>query len=98
MSYVEDEGDPQSENYLRFKVKAAFETKISPLSPFISFEPFFPVFDDTKNGIEKTRASAGCELKITRKSSVEAAFILENFTREGKAGKNILSVGFQQVF
>lgn len=97
-TYVENEIDPQSENFLRFKVKAGYDSKTSPLRPFISFEPFFTVFDATGNGIGKTRTSAGCDLKITRKSSVEAAFIYENFTKEGKAGKNILSVGFQKIF
>lgn len=97
-TYAGDGVDPLAENYLRFRIKSGYESKSSPLKPFISFEPFFPVFDEAKSGIEKTRTSAGTVLKITSKSSVEAAFIFENFTKEGKAGKNILSVGFQQIF
>jgi hypothetical protein len=97
-AYVEDAGQPQAESYMRFKLKARYETKTSPFGPFISFEPFVPVFDSTKRGIDKTRTSAGIEMKITRKSSMEAAYLYENFTKDGKQGKNILSLAFQQVF
>lgn len=98
LSYVEDFDDPMSENYARTRFKAEYDSKSSPLKPFISWEPFFPLSGDPDYTIEKSRLSAGTELKISRRSSFGISYIFDNKTKPTRTDEHIISVGYELKF
>lgn len=98
MTYIEDDSDPLSRHYARIKLKAGYDSKSSALKPFISWEPFMPLSGDPDYRIEKCRYSAGTELKISRRSSLEISYIFENKTKLTKTDMHIISLSYELEF
>ena len=98
LTYFEDDSDPLSKHYARIKLKADYDSKSSPLKPFISWEPFMPLSGDPDYKIEKSRYSAGTELQISRRSSFEISYIFENKTKITKTDMHIISLSYELEF
>jgi hypothetical protein len=98
LTYIEDDSDPLSKQYARVKLKADYESKSSPLKPFISWESFMPLSGDPDYKIEKTRYSAGTELQISRRSCLEISYIFENKTKITKTDMHIISLSYELEF
>jgi hypothetical protein len=95
-AYIEDANDLIPTHYARLKLQTNYSSPTSPLKPFVSFETFVPIFNNS--GTRKSRSSAGIEVKISNHSSLETAYIYENIKMKGVPGKHILSVSYDLIF
>jgi hypothetical protein len=84
--YIEKEKDLIPEHYTRYKFKAEYDVPKSPLRPFILVEPYVPLKQGDGFEIKKVRYSAGVEYKISKKSSVEAGWLMENYKKKTAGG------------
>lgn len=97
-TYIEDTEDLTSKYYGRVKLKAAYNTISFPLNPYIYIESFSPVFSDSGFKISKSRLSAGTELRITRKSSLEAEYIFQRDYQPDISDMHIISINYKFKF
>jgi hypothetical protein len=97
-TYIEDDEDLISKYYGRFKLQAAYNIPAFPLKPFVYCEPFFPLFSDSGIKISKYRLSAGAELQISRKSSVEAEYIFQRDYEPHISNIHIMSIVYKIKF
>jgi hypothetical protein len=97
-SYIEDGNDLIPSHYIRLKLKTSYSGPASPLKPFLSFEPFVPILNGKGFEIKKSRTSAGVEIRISRHSSLEAAYIYERNKKTDVPQMHIFSVGYDLVF
>lgn len=74
-TFFEDENDKIPVTHFRYKLKLDYDSPSFPLNPYISAEIFCPMFNDPKRVIDKKWFTAGLELKITNKHSVEGEYI-----------------------
>lgn len=74
-TFYEDEDDKIPNSHCRFRLKLDYDTPTSPFNPYVSAEIFLPVFNEPGKLIDRTRFTAGVELKITNRSSAEGGFI-----------------------
>jgi hypothetical protein len=80
-TYIEKEDDNLPQYTARFKLKADYDIHGLPLTPFISFESFTPMFYDYKLLIDKERFSAGAAYKLSKKVLLKPAYILERYSQ-----------------
>lgn len=97
-TFVEDNNRLIAKHYSRLKLKASYENSVSPLHPFISVEPFMPLFNNKGFKIKKTRYSAGLELEISNRSAIEASYILEDKSKAGAGNLHVLSLNYGLKF
>jgi hypothetical protein len=76
-TYIEDEGDLSAVYHGRLKLKTEYNFPAFPVSPYIYYEPFIPIFSDSGFQIDRNRFSAGAKLQITVKSSTEVEYIFQ---------------------
>jgi hypothetical protein len=97
-AYIEDANDMIPRHYARLKLKTSYSGPTSPFRPFVSFEPFVPIFNDSGFKINKSRSSAGIEIKISNRSSFETAYIFEKVNSTGVPAMHIFSMNYDLVF
>jgi hypothetical protein len=97
-TYIEDEEDLSALYYCRIKLKAEYDFPAFPLSPYVYYEPFIPIFSDSGFQIDRNRFCAGVELKITVKSSAEAEYVLERDFQPHISDLNIISLSYKFNF
>jgi hypothetical protein len=97
-SYIEDGNDLVPSHYIRLKLKTSYLSPASPLKPFMSFEPFVPIFEGNGFEIKKSRSSAGAEIRISRHSSLEVSYIYERNKKTDVPQMHIFSAGYDLVF
>jgi hypothetical protein len=83
---------------LRIKIKAAFDIPSFPVSPYIYYEPFLPLFNGSERFIGKYRASAGIEYKISGKHSVNAEYIFQRDYLPNLEDISLISMGYNFKF
>jgi hypothetical protein len=93
-TYIEDDEDLVSKYYSRMKFEAIYNIPGLPVNPYIYCEPFIPVFSDRRFTISKNRLSAGVELKVTRKTSLEAEYIFQRDYQPDMADEHIISINY----
>jgi hypothetical protein len=98
LTYIESEEDDIARYVLRFRAKASFRAPSSPLKPYLSFEPFLPVFTEADILIGKYRLSAGCELYLTNRSSIDIGHILERDFKPAVINLHIVNLGYKVRF
>lgn len=98
LTYIESEEDDIARYVLRFRAKASYRAPSSPFKPYLSFEPFIPVFVEADPLIGKYRISAGCELYLTNKSSIDIGYILERDFKPAVINLHILNLGYKIRF
>lgn len=97
-TYVNDPEDELSRQYLRLKLKAAYDIPGFKLNPFVSVEPFLPISTGRGMEISKHRTAVGFEVKVTKKGSIEAAWIRERDTRPDLLITNIAALTYSIKF
>ena len=97
-TYIEDEEDLIAGYFGRLKIKADYYIPSSPLKPYIYCEPFIPISPDSGHKISKNRLSAGFQLRITSKSSLDAGYIFQRDYQPKMADENILSIAYKLKF
>ena len=97
-TYIEDEEDLISKYFGRLKLKAGYNTPSFPINPFISCEFFSPDLSDRGFGITKNRFAAGGELKLTKKTSLEAGYIFQRDYKPHISDIHIFSIDYNIKF
>jgi hypothetical protein len=97
-TYIEDEEDEIARYVLRIRAKASYRTPSSPIKPYIYFEPFIPVFEGADPSIGKFRLSAGSEIYLTNKSSIDLGYILERDFKPAVINLHVLNIGYKIRF
>jgi len=97
-TFIEDDEDLISKYLTRLKLKATYNISSFPLKPYVYYEPFVPVFNDSKFKISKQRFSAGAELKINSKNSIELEYIFQRDFQPHISNKHIISLNYQIKF
>jgi hypothetical protein len=97
-TYIENEEDMISRYYGRLKLKAAYNIPSLPLKPYFYFEPFLPLSSDSGFEVSKYRLSAGAELQITGKTSLEAEYIYQRDYKPDISVAHIISINYKIKF
>lgn len=97
-TYIQDENDKYPDYTGQIKLKVIYKTPIFPLDPYIYAESFRPMFSDKSGTVGKNRFSAGLELKITKRSSVEAEYIFQRDFEPHISDINIISINYNIKF
>jgi opacity protein-like surface antigen len=97
-TYFERVSDKIPDYTLRMKLKAGYDIPSFPVSPYIYYEPFLPVFNNSEKVIGKYRASAGLEYKISKKHSIDASYIFQRDYLPDISDINIISVSYNFQF
>lgn len=98
LTYIESAEDDIARYVFRFRAKASYRAPSSPFKPYLSFEPFIPVFVEADPLIGKYRFSAGCELYLTNKSSMDIGYIVERDFKPAVINLHILNLGYKIRF
>jgi hypothetical protein len=94
-TYIEDDEDLISKYYGRLKIMVDYDIPSFPLTPNIYIEPFTPLFSNSDFKISKMRFSAGIELKINNKNSLETAYIFQREYKSVISDEHIISVNYK---
>jgi hypothetical protein len=97
-TYIKDENDTHPDYTGRIKLKAVYKTPVFPLDPYIYVETFRPMFSALSGAVGKNRFSAGVELKIAKRNSVEVEYILQRDFQPHISDINIISVNYNIKF
>jgi hypothetical protein len=97
-TYYKDENDKEPQEHLRIKPKVLYNIPSFPVNPYVSFELFFPVFNETKKNLDKARYIAGFEYNISKQHSIELEYIYERDSYPKLANMNIISVNYNLKF
>lgn len=97
-TFIEKEKHRIPEKFMRVKLQADYDIKSSPLKPFISYEPFIPVDKGDGFEFEKSRYSAGVDLKLSKHSRLEAGYLLEDYKKEEDGSLHVLSLEYKFSF
>jgi hypothetical protein len=98
LTYIEDEEDLTAGYIGRIKLKAEYDFTSFPLTPYIYFEAFNPLFENSGLDIYRNRFSAGTELKINNRSKVEAGYIFQRDYKSQLHYENIISLCYKIKF
>jgi len=97
-TYITSESDKFPDYTGRIKFKALFKTQTFPVDPYIYAETFCPMFSDKSGTIGKNRFSAGVEISILKKHSVDLEYIFQRDYQPHLSDINILSVNYDIKF
>jgi hypothetical protein len=97
-TYIQHDNDIYPYYDGRIKFKAVYKTPTFPVDPYVYIESFCPMFSDRSGKIEKNRYSAGAELKITKKHSVELEYIFQRDYLPHISDINIISINYYIKF
>jgi hypothetical protein len=97
-TYFKNEDDMIPDYTGRIKLKASYNAPSSPVNPYIYVESFFPMFSNKTRIIEKNRFSAGMELTITKRYSIDTEYIFQRDYLPHLADEHILSVNLNLKF
>ena len=100
-TYIEEVGDEDLDFAGKLKLKAVYKTPTFPVNPYIYSEVFLPLFAEKSSSPEtvgKVRYSAGLELKITKKQSVELEYIYQRDYLPHLSDINIISLNYNLKF
>jgi hypothetical protein len=96
--YIEKDNDLIPEHYTRFRLKAEYDIPNSPLKPFIMAEPYIPLKEGDGFEVNKVRYSAGLEFKISKKSAIEAGWLMETFKKKSAGDLHVLDLEYKIKF
>jgi hypothetical protein len=97
-TYITSESDKFPDYTGRIKFKALFKTQTFPVDPYIYAETFCPMFSEKSGTIGKNRFSAGIEISILKKHSVDLEYIFQRDYQPHLSDLNILSVNYDIKF
>jgi hypothetical protein len=82
----------------RFRIKATYKTQSFPLDPFLYFETFIPLNKEPERFIGKNRFAGGVEYKISKKHSIDAAYIFQRDYLPRLSDEHIIQIGYNLSF
>jgi hypothetical protein len=97
-TYIRSESDKFPDYTGRIKLKAIYKTQTFPVDPYIYAETFCPMFSHNAGTIGKNRFSAGIELSILKKHSVDFEYIFQRDYQPHLSDLNIISVNYDIKF
>jgi hypothetical protein len=97
-TYINNENDLFAENTARLRLKTKYKIQQTPLKPYLELETFIPLAEDSGLEISKYRFSAGTELKLSGRSSLDLSYIHEKRNNSSGSVMNIISLGYQFDF
>jgi opacity protein-like surface antigen len=93
-TYIEDPDDEIPDYYGRLRFKLIYKTPAFPLNPYMAYETFARMFEQSEKRFEKFRFSAGTEYKFNKKHSVELEYIFEKDNLPKLKQNNILCISY----
>lgn len=98
-TFIEKEKHKIPEEQIRVKLQAEYDIKSSPVKPFISYEPYVPLKNKGRGiEFEKTRYSAGIDVKLSKYSRLETAYLLEDYKKETDGSLHVFSIEYKLKF
>jgi hypothetical protein len=97
-TYIEKLSDEIPEYALRIKLKGIYRIPAFPVNPYLYYESFSGLNGSSTHVIDKERFSAGFELKITRRQSVDLEYILQRDFEPRIFNLNIISLNYNLKF
>ncbi len=97
-TYFESIYDKFARYYGRIKLKTEFKTPSFPLNPYIYFETFFRMFEETERRFDKDRYAIGLDYKLSKKQSVRAEYIFQRDYLPHVSGISIISLEYDLKF
>lgn len=95
MTYFEDEEDEITDYTGRIKLRGIYNIPKFPINPYISFESFSPIFENSERLIGKERIAGGFEYKIVKKHSIEIEYIFQRDYIPHLSDLSIISVAYK---
>ncbi len=97
-TYFEDKDDEIPDYYGRIRLKTEYKTPSFPVNPYIAFETFCRMFEDTRKRFDKNRFSCGLEYKINKQHSVEVQYMFQRDFIPDLADIQILAIEYKFKF
>jgi hypothetical protein len=97
-TYIQDDNDNYPDYTGQIKFKVLYKTQSFPLNPYIYVESFRPMFSGKSGTVDKNKFSAGMELRITKRHSIEAEYIFQRDFQPQLSDINIISVNYNIKF
>jgi hypothetical protein len=97
-TYFKNENDRIPDYHGRVKLKALYKIPKFPADPYLSFESFSPMFENSDRLIDKERFTVGFEYKITKMHSIEAEYIFQRDYLPHLADISIISINYNIKF
>ena len=94
----EAEFDPEAEYDGRFRIKGQYRIPDFPVDPYVSFETFTPLFSGSDKLVEKSRSTAGVDIKINKRNKLFTEYIYERDVTPDLKIMNIISLGYTYKF
>jgi hypothetical protein len=76
-TYYDSEKDKIPDYYGRIRLKAEYKTPSFPINPYISWETFCRLFEQSDKRFDKDRYSLGLTYKISGKQSIDAEYTFQ---------------------
>ncbi|HNY14364.1 MAG TPA: DUF2490 domain-containing protein [Bacteroidales bacterium] len=97
-TYIEDPEDNYPDYTARFRIKATYRTPSFPANPFLYAESFVPLNKEPEKFIGKNRFSSGIEYSISKKHSIEAAYIFQRDYLPKLSDEHIINISYNLSF
>lgn len=97
-TFYENAGDKIPDYHSRIRLKGVYKIPEFPVNPYISIESFSAMFENSDRLIDKNRFTLGFEYKISKKHSVETAYIYQRDYLPHIKNINIISVNYNISF
>ena len=97
-TYIENDEDLISKYLMRLKIKTLYNIPSFPINPYTYCELFSPVISDSGSMISKYRLSAGAEINLKGKTSIEAEYIFQRDFLPHLSNRHIVSIGYNVRF
>jgi hypothetical protein len=97
-TYIETDDDLTPVYSLRGKIGAEYSLSSFPLNPYVYYEGYTPISPDPALKVDKFRLSAGGVLKITRKISVDAAYLFQRDLEKKNPNIHVISIDLKLKF
>ncbi len=93
-TYIRNENDEIPDNFLRIRLEAKYDIRKSKIEPIVYYESWSRILDESKNGIEKYRLSAGMAYRISKRQRVEISYIYQHDFTPDPSGINVISLSY----
>lgn len=97
-TFIKKQSDDAPDYRGRVKLKAEYKIPAFPVNPYLYYEFFCPMFENSPKFIDKERFSAGIQLKITNKHAVELEYIFQRDLAPKTTRENIISINYDFKF
>jgi len=93
-TYFEDEDDLNARYVWRCRFKTKYNTPGFPVNPWLYYELFSPGFSGEGFSVDKSRISAGIDIKLGKKTELQVGYLLQNYSNRNLQHKHVLNLGY----